>query len=164
LLDAAGAEAYEGAGESGSSSVQPIPDLRGNWQVVRDLFELRRDRIYMASFLLAFYPRPVRDAIETHRRGLDEDPVGYFNEHGGRLWGEVFAGAAEYLAANQAESAMTDSTTMGLGLLFGGIRLREGQEILTTVHDHYAMASSLRLRAERTGAAVRGRGPRTGGR
>lgn len=70
--------------------------------------------------------------------------------------GEVYAAAAEYLAvANHAVIALTDSTTMGLGLLHGGLGLREGQEILTTVHDHYSTANSLRLRAERTGAAVR---------
>jgi selenocysteine lyase/cysteine desulfurase len=44
---------------------------------------------------------------------------------------------------------------MGLGLLYGGLTLREGQEILTTLHDHYATETSLRLRAEHTGARVR---------
>ena len=44
---------------------------------------------------------------------------------------------------------------MGLGLLYGGLALRKGQEILTTIHDHYSTEISLRLRAERTGAAVR---------
>jgi selenocysteine lyase/cysteine desulfurase len=44
---------------------------------------------------------------------------------------------------------------MGLGLLYGGLALRSGQEILTTTHDHYSTEISLRLRAERTGATVR---------
>ena len=44
---------------------------------------------------------------------------------------------------------------MGLGLLYNGLTLREDQEILTTLHDHYATETSLRLRAERTGATVR---------
>jgi selenocysteine lyase/cysteine desulfurase len=43
---------------------------------------------------------------------------------------------------------------MGLGLLYGGIKLAEGQEILTTTHDHYATETSLNLRAARTGARV----------
>jgi selenocysteine lyase/cysteine desulfurase len=44
---------------------------------------------------------------------------------------------------------------MGLGLVYGGLRLRPGQEILTTTHDFYSTHESLRLRALRTGAHVR---------
>ncbi|MGH7754482.1 MAG: aminotransferase class V-fold PLP-dependent enzyme, partial [Gemmatimonadales bacterium] len=51
--------------------------------------------------------------------------------------------------------ALTDSTTMGLGLLYGGLKIRQGQEILTTTHDHYSTEISLSLRAEKTGATVR---------
>lgn len=44
---------------------------------------------------------------------------------------------------------------MGLGLLYGGLVLREGEEILSTVHDHYSTEVSLRHRAARTGASFR---------
>ena len=158
LLSAAGARAYEGETDTGARpdpAAQGSPDLRGKWDAVRDQFELRRDRIHMAGFLLASHPTPVREAIEAHRRGLDADPVDYLHANGNRLEREVRDASAHYLGANRDEIALTDSTTMGLGLLYGGLRLSEGQEILTTVHDHYATANSLRLRAERTGAAVR---------
>ena len=49
----------------------------------------------------------------------------------------------------------TRSTTDGLGLLYGGLRLRAGQEVVTTTHDFYSTHEALRLRAERTGASVR---------
>jgi selenocysteine lyase/cysteine desulfurase len=67
----------------------------------------------------------------------------------------VLQAAAGYLGVDPTEIALTDSTTMGLGLLYGGLALREGQEILTTTHDHYSTEMSLRLRAERIGAQVR---------
>ena len=63
--------------------------------------------------------------------------------------------AAGYLGVEPTEIALTDSTTMGLGLLYGGLTLKRDQEILTTTHDHYSTETSLRLRAERTGATVR---------
>jgi selenocysteine lyase/cysteine desulfurase len=44
---------------------------------------------------------------------------------------------------------------MGLGLLYGGLQLAEGDEVLTTTHDFYSTHESLRLRALRTGARVR---------
>ena len=44
---------------------------------------------------------------------------------------------------------------MGLGLLYGGLRLEEDDEVLTTTHDFFSTHGSLRLRALRTGARVR---------
>lgn len=126
-----------------------------SWQAVREQFQLSRDFIHLAGFFLASHPAPVRAAIERHRRGLDADPIGYWFEQEEQQETAVLRAAADYLAVNPTEIALTDSTTMGLGLLYGGLTLREGQEILTTLHDHYATETSLRLRAERTGATVR---------
>ena len=125
------------------------------WETVRAQFPLTPDRIHMAGFLLASHPTLVREAIATHRRKLDENPAEYLHDHGERLEGAVLQAAAEYLGGHPTEIALTDSTTMGLGLLYGGIALRAGQEVLTTTHDHYSTAVSLQLRAARTGATLR---------
>jgi len=98
------------------------------WEAVRAQFTLTHDRIHMAGFLLASHPTPVREAIETHRRGLDENPAEYLHTNGTRLEGAVPQAAAEYVGGHPTEIALTDSTTMGLGLLYGGLALREGQE------------------------------------
>ncbi|MDP9412398.1 MAG: aminotransferase class V-fold PLP-dependent enzyme, partial [Actinomycetota bacterium] len=127
----------------------------GDWRTVRNQFALTRDLIHMSGFFLASHPKPVRDAIEAHRRGLDADPAGYYWANNDRCLMAVLRAAADYLGTDPTDIALTDSTTMGLGLLYGGLRLRAGQEILTTTHDHYATVASLRLRAERTGASVR---------
>ncbi|MDP9359618.1 MAG: aminotransferase class V-fold PLP-dependent enzyme [Chloroflexota bacterium] len=127
----------------------------GGWRTVRDQFALTRDLIHMSGFFLASHPKSVRDAIEAHRRGLDTDPVGYYWANNDRYLVAVLRTAADYLGTDPTDIALTDSTTMGLGLLYGGLQLRAGQEILTTTHDHYATAGSLRLRAERTDSSVR---------
>jgi selenocysteine lyase/cysteine desulfurase len=44
---------------------------------------------------------------------------------------------------------------MGLGLVYNGLTLLPGQQILTTLHDYYATHESLRLAAERSGAEIR---------
>ena len=126
-----------------------------NWADVRDQFALTRSRIHMASFLLASHPRPVAEAIERHRRAFDEDPATYWEEHFQRAEPQVRAAAGDYLGADPAHIALTDSTTMGLGLVYGGLQLEPNHEILTTPHGHWATTQSLRLRAERTGAIVR---------
>jgi selenocysteine lyase/cysteine desulfurase len=63
--------------------------------------------------------------------------------------------AAKYLGARADEIALTDSTTMGLAILYSGLPLSAGDEVLTTLHDHYATHESLRLAAARVGASVR---------
>src|ERR1043165_422720 len=133
----------------------PLPLKLDDWKAVREQFQLSPDVVHLAGFFLASHPTPVRAAIERHRRGLDANPIGYWMEQGEKQEAAVLLAAADYLAVNPTEIALTDSTTMGLGLLYGGLTLRKEQEILTTLHDHYATETSLKLRAERTGATVR---------
>lgn len=139
-------------------AVADQPSPRGkfeSWDAVRAQFPLSRYLIHLAGFFLASHPTPVREAIERHRTGLDADPIGYWFEQEEKREANVLRAAADYLGVDPTDIALTDSTTMGLGLLYGGLQLREGQEILTTTHDHYSTETSLRLRAERTGARVR---------
>jgi selenocysteine lyase/cysteine desulfurase len=126
-----------------------------DWRSVRAQFALDPNLHHFAGFVLAPHPQPVRAAIDAHRRGLDRDPSGYLHARQGPLESAVRQAAARYLRARPEEVALTDSTTMGLGLLYGGLRLRPGQEVLTTEHDFYATHEALRLRARRTGARVR---------
>ncbi len=126
-----------------------------NWDDLRAQFPLSPQLIHLAAFFLASHPTPVREAIERHRAGLDADPIGYWYEHEEKQEAKVLRAAADYLSVEPTDIALTDSTTMGLGLLYGGLVLRQGQEILTTTHDHYSTETSLRLRAEQTGVTVR---------
>ena len=138
-----------------STAIASSPPLKlDSWQAVREQFPLSRDFIHLAGFFLSSHPTLVQAAIERHRRGLDADPIGYWFEQEEKQEAAVLRAAADYLAVDPTEIALTDSTTMGLGLLYGGLTLREGQEILSTLHDHYATETSLQLLAERTGATI----------
>lgn len=140
-----------------TASTQPAPQPLDptSWQSVRDQFTLRCDRIHMASFLLASHPRPVAEAIESHRQGFDEDPASYWHDRFLTAEPEQRAAAARYVEADPDEIALTDSTTMGLGMIYGGLRLASDDEILTTPHGHYATLMALQQRAKRDGATVR---------
>ncbi|MGH3136846.1 MAG: aminotransferase class V-fold PLP-dependent enzyme [Gaiellaceae bacterium] len=135
---------------AGSETTEAAPDLR-KWSDVRAQFDLDPRRIHLASFVFASHPRPVRRAIELHRRGLDADPFGYLHAHEGPLTNRVREAAAQHLGVPSAEIALTDSTTMALGLLYTRLRLRPADEVLTTEHDFYATHEALRL----SGAQVR---------
>ncbi|GAA3030619.1 aminotransferase class V-fold PLP-dependent enzyme [Streptosporangium longisporum] len=132
---------------------QPPPFDPQDWESVRAQFPLDPSHAQFAAYVLAAHPAPVRRAIEEHRRGLDTDTDAYL--HGEDRENAVREAAADYLGADAPDVALTDSTTMGLGLLYGGMRLLPGQDVLTTEHDFYATHESLRLLAARTGAPVR---------
>jgi selenocysteine lyase/cysteine desulfurase len=141
------------AGAVALGQAQPAeaaPDLT-DWRAVRAQFALAPGRVHLTSFLLAAHPRPVRRAIERHRRGLDANPVDYLHANEGRLTARVRAAAGRYLGVPGAEVALTDSTTMGLGLLYTRLALRPEDEVLTTEHDFYSTHEALRL----SGARVR---------
>ena len=149
--------ADDGAPATGQS--QPQTDIGpasvATWDDVRRLFDLASHVNDLTTFMLAPHPQPVRDAIARHRRGLDASPKEYLFANELEQEQRVAAAAADYLGASPEDIAFTDSTTMGLGLFYGGLRLREGDEVVTTEHDFYATHEALRLRAERTGAKVR---------
>lgn len=154
-LPALGTLGVASAASAAATAAPVLPFDPMDWQSVRAQFPLTRAHVHMASFLLASHPKPVADAIARHREGFDADPVTYWEEHFMTAEPEVEAAAAAYFGVDPAHVALTDSTTMGLGLVYGGLRLRPGDEILTTPHDHYATMESLDLRAARTGATVR---------
>jgi selenocysteine lyase/cysteine desulfurase len=131
------------------------PIQPGDWTTLRDLFPLTRKYIQLSTFLLASHPKPVADAIEKHRRGFDENPSDYWHHHFQTIDAQICQSAAQYMGGKAESIALTDSTTMGLGMIYSGLKLEDGDEILQTVHDHYSTDMSLAYRANRTGAKVR---------
>lgn len=125
------------------------------WDRVRQQFNLSRKQIDLSALFIASHPKPVREAIERYRLTLDENPTFYLREQLNGHENEVLEAAADYLGARADDIALTDSTTMGLGLVYSGLKLRPGQEVITTAQDYYATHESLRLAADRTGAQVR---------
>src|SRR5215208_528446 len=138
LAGAAAAGVVAGCG----GSPKPV-DPRG-WAAVKAQFALSRDVRHFDAFVLASHPKTVREAIERHRRGLDADPNGYLREHEAELDQRVAAAAGPYLGQLPGDLAFTDSTTMGLGLVYG--TLRAHGEAVATEHDFYATHEALRLR------------------
>jgi selenocysteine lyase/cysteine desulfurase len=120
-----------------------------------DRFELDPDYVNLTTFLLASHPRIVREAIERHRRELDANPALYLSQSERALEDAARGAAAAYLGAEPEQVALTDSTTMGLGLVYARLRLEPGDEVVTTEHEFYATHEALRLRQALDGVTVR---------
>ncbi|MFI6502893.1 aminotransferase class V-fold PLP-dependent enzyme [Nonomuraea typhae] len=151
LLAGTGAGALIQADTRGAAPFDPR-----DWDSVAAQFALNPRYANVTAWFMAPHPAAVRAAIAAYRRMLDVDPhLHHLPEEDFTRSARVRRALAEYLDVRPEEIALTDSTTMGLGLIYGGLRLRAGQEVLTTEHEFYPTHESLRLRAVRDGVVVR---------
>src|SRR5262249_18003143 len=130
------------------------------WSTVRAQFDLAPGWVHLSSFFFASHPKPVRDAIAAYRRAIDANPYmeverRWFSNPPDNLQLAIRDEIAPYLGAKREEIAFTNSTTQGLGLVYNGLPLERGDEVLTTTHDHYAQHESIRFACERAGATTR---------
>lgn len=148
--------AFSVTGRAANAPLLKTKNVPFSWEAVRSEFDaLSRDYIHLSSFFLVSHPRTIREAIEKHRRAIDENPFEYIEKNMFEMPGRVQAAAAEYLGGKPEEVALTNSTTMGIALVYQGLPIKGSQEILTTAHDHFVHHESIRLVSERTGATVK---------
>ena len=127
----------------------------GVWDNIRAQFELTDHQIHMSQLFLTSHPKKIQRAIESYRKKLDKNPVTYIKaNHSSNNW-NVAVAASKYLQCRAGEVALTDSTTMGLGILYSGLKLNPEDEVLTTNHCHYAHAESLAYATKKSGATLR---------
>jgi selenocysteine lyase/cysteine desulfurase len=162
----AGAAALRSAAANEAAAV---PAVGGNsdWAAVRAQFDLAPDWMHFSQFYIVSHPKPVREAIARFSGMLDTQPFTTV-EHG--MGFDVFLGedssavplpvrvqraAASYIGGRAEEVALTDSTTQGLALIYQGLTLKPGDEVLCTTHDHYVHHEAIRLAVEKAGARWR---------
>ncbi len=127
---------------------------------MRREFDLAPDYVHLGLFYIASHPRPVREAIDQYRQKLDANPFvmverSVFEGPDTNIPLKVTQAVANYIGSDADDIALTQNTTTGLSLIYHGLPLREGDEILTTTHDHYVHHESIRLATLRNGATWR---------
>ncbi len=125
------------------------------WEAIREEFCLDREYIHLSLSVIAPHPKRVREAIRQHREGFDTNPGKYFIKKKDEMNRAVLESAAQYLNTSSQCIALTESTTMGLAVIYGGMKLHSGDEILTTYHEHYACSEALRFCARRNKCLLR---------
>ncbi|MGY8823906.1 MAG: aminotransferase class V-fold PLP-dependent enzyme [Candidatus Latescibacterota bacterium] len=137
------AQVLPGVGEALEQQVERLRDDLGTsvddgklWKRVRHEFTLNPGLVHFNCGSIGATPRLVIDAIASFMRQQEADP--YHNE-----WGGIGAGlevvrekAAEFLRASKDEVTLTRNTTEGMNLVASGLKLKRGDEILTTNHEH----------------------------
>ncbi len=128
------------------------------WTGFKRLFNQDPDYLHFSNFLVTSHPKPVREAIERYRAQIDRNPGLAMDWDLQETWkreGQVREWAGRYLKASPPQIALTGSTSEGLAMIYGGIKVRPDQEILTTVHEHYATEFSLDFRVRKEQTQVR---------
>jgi len=116
-------------------SLTPGPD---RWRRVRAEFNCKPGLIHLNCGTIGATPRPVTEAHCSLLHELESSPYHHtFEETGlyGRIEG-VREKAAAFLLVPPGEVALTANTTEGMNAVATGINLREGDEILTSNHEH----------------------------
>jgi selenocysteine lyase/cysteine desulfurase len=144
----------------GQASPSPETAAPSDWSAVRSEFNINPDYVHLGLFFLVSHPRPVREAIDRYRRMLDDNPLlaverAMFVPEFGKVPAQIKGAIAAYVGGKADEIALTGSTTEGLSLVYHGLPLRPGDEVLTTAHDHYVHHEAIRLASERAGASWR---------
>jgi isopenicillin-N epimerase len=137
-----------------------LPLDPGDWRSVREQFDLAPQYVHLGLFYLTSHPRPVRAEIERLRARLDRNPFltveqGMFEAKQHNMTADVVNALGRYTGTDPDDLALTSNTTTGLSVVYHGLPLKPGDEILTTNQDHYVHHESIRLASERTGATWR---------
>lgn len=149
------AEDTEDTADTAPATELTVPDFDpADWASVRAQFPLDPAVAQLAAFVLSPHTAQVNAAIDFHRARLGFDTELALNE-GYRLEDRVRAAAARFAGGRAGDYALTDSTTMGLGIVYGGLPLTGRDEVLSTTHDFFSTEDALRLLTLRTGAQVR---------
>jgi isopenicillin-N epimerase len=154
------------AGTASASRSLPQAEVAGtanaftDWAWVQRQFDLTPEYLHLSQFFLVSHPRPVREAIDRLRRAIDANPFltveqGAFDPGARNLASRAKRAAADYIGSRPEDIALVDSTTQGLALVYHGLSLKPGDEILTTTHDHFVHHESIRLAAQKAGATWR---------
>ncbi len=124
--------------------------IGSSWRAVRQQFNLDPGLVHLAPMILASHPKPVRESIDYFRDLLDRNPK---RAHDDLQQNDtrVLRSAAAYFGCSPNEIALTDSTTMGLGLLMTALELKPGDEILHSRHDHYSSDTAIGYAVQRYG-------------
>lgn len=121
---------------------------------LKQQFNLDEDYIHLSLCLIASHPNCVQDMIDYYQYQLNRNPA-LFYRNKDLLNEKVLQAAADYLLSHPDNIALTNNTTEGLALVYMGFKLDAGDEILTSIHDHYASDKILFFKAKHSGAIVK---------
>jgi cysteine desulfurase / selenocysteine lyase len=135
----AGATLLSGLQHASAAPVSPAvlptidPSDEQFWRFLRDEFPLTHERAYLNTGGLGASPYAVIDAVKAKMDELERISE---TGHDEQLWRRIKDSAGKLLGCDADELAFVRNTTEGINIVANGFPMKQGDEIITTTHEH----------------------------
>lgn len=144
-LLAAGAMALPGQGSSSPLLPEYTDDTESYWREIRRQFPLRHDRTFLNNGTIGPSPYRVIHTVQKDMLHVDESGT-----HGGGE-SELCRALARFLNTHADEISLTHNVTEGINIVCWGLKLKAGDEVLISTHEHVGNACPWINRAHLSG-------------
>jgi selenocysteine lyase/cysteine desulfurase len=133
-----------------ASAALPPPSSKGYWDAVRRLFVLDRDVLFMNVGTVGSPPREVLETVDRVHREVAVGAIAAYSD-----FADVRAVAARGYGCDPDELVISHNTSDGMSKIVAGLALKEGDEILTTNHEHSGGNVPMALARDRHGVVIK---------
>ncbi|WP_309064526.1 aminotransferase class V-fold PLP-dependent enzyme [Microbacterium sp.] len=128
----------------------PAANDPGYWSKVAEMFTLDKRILFMNIGTVGSSPRQVLDVVDSVHRQVARDAESSYSD-----FADVRAVVAKAHGVDKDEIVITHNTSDGMSKALLGLNLREGDEILTTNHEHSGGNTPLALVRDRFGVVIK---------
>ncbi|MDP6419219.1 MAG: aminotransferase class V-fold PLP-dependent enzyme [Candidatus Krumholzibacteria bacterium] len=121
---------------------------------MRSLFQIREGIHFLNHGSFGACPLPVFKVYRRWQKELEEQPVEFLGRRAPLLMAESREKLAAFLGTSAGNLVYTSNASTALNTVLKSLRLKPGDEILTSNHEYGAMDLCLDFVAEKTGAKV----------
>ena len=119
---------------------------------MKELFLLDPEVVFLNHGSFGACPRPVFEAYQRYQLELERRPVELLNRRYRERLDAVRARLAAYVGAGEDGLLLVPNATAGMNMVARSLRLRPGDEVLTTDREYGAVEIIWRFVCDRTGA------------
>jgi selenocysteine lyase/cysteine desulfurase len=135
-----------------------FPQLTGSgedvWNVIREEFSFPEGYVYLNTGGIGSVPRHVRSLVSDEWFQLESNPA---PGHDMNKWNSLKKDVATMMGqgVDQQEIALISSATEGINIILNGLPLQNGDEVITSLHEHPALNVPLLNQLKRRGVVIR---------
>ena len=124
------------------------------WHDLRAQFQLPTDYAYLNTAGLGASPRVVTDAVKAAMDRVEQAPA---PGHSEADWMRIRSKCAALLgpSCSAEEIALVSTATEGINVILNGLPLSRGDEVITSTHEHVALAVPVLHKLRSAGIAIR---------
>ncbi|MFD4761335.1 aminotransferase class V-fold PLP-dependent enzyme [Streptomyces sp. NPDC058439] len=141
--------AHAAAPPAGSAALPPTSSPK-YWSAVERLFMLDKKVLFMNVGTVGSPPREVLDTVDRVHREVAVGAVSAYSN-----FADVRAVAARGYGCDPDELVISHNTSDGMSKILAGLALKEGDEILTTNHEHSGGNVPMAMARDRHGVVIK---------